>query len=136
MSANACIRHGQEVSAQNIGTARRLFVFAMSALAAGALCMNISAPWGADFNGVAEEMVGNLASSFHGSAFMSTLLTLGLYTLSRRVTGFRLKGNWAALLLAALTALVWLAGACFLSGGDISILCSSPGQSLKAVIYS
>ncbi len=135
MSSNVYIEQGQEASAENIGTLRRLFVFAMSALAAGALCMNISAPWGEDFNGLAEEIVGNLASSFHGSAFMSTLLTLGLYPLSRRVTDRRLKGNWAALLLAALTAAIWLAGASFLSGGDFSVLCSSPGQVIKSFIY-
>lgn len=123
---------GRAGKAEGLG---RLFSLAMSLMAACALCMSFSVPWGERFDGIAEEIVGNLASSFHGSAFMSTLLTLGLYTLSRRVTDCKLKGNWAALLLAAITAVIWLMGACFLSGSDISIICSSPGQSLKAFIY-
>lgn len=121
--------------AENADGLRRLFSFAMSAFAACALCMCLSAPWGANFNGVAEEIVGNLASSFHGTAFMSTLLTLCLYYLARKVSGDKLQGNWAAVLLAALTAIIWLMGACFSSGGDLSIICSSPGQMLKSVIY-
>ena len=120
---------------ENADGLRRLFSFVMSAFTACALCMYFPAPWGTNFNGVAEEIVGNLASSFYGTAFMSTLLTLCLYCLASKVSGDKLRGNWAAVLLAALTAIIWLMGACFSSGGDLSIICSSPGQMLKSVIY-
>lgn len=120
---------------ENADGLRRLFSFVMSAFTACALCMYFPAPWGTNFNGVAEEIVGNLASSFYGTAFMSTLLTLCLYCLASKVSGDKLRGNWAAVLLAALTAIIWLMGACFSSGGDLSIICSSPGQMLKSAIY-
>lgn len=113
----------------------RLFTLAMAVLAALALGIDLTPPLENDYQGWAEEILLNLSSSLHGSSFMTTLLCLGMYWLGLKARGNRLKGSWAALLLAGITALVWLMGACFLCGGDLSTICSSPGQTVKAVIY-
>ena len=122
---------GRAGKAEGLG---RLFSLAMSLMAACALCMSFSVPWGERFDGIAEEIVGNLAASFHGNAFISTLLALGIYWLSLRLREDTSRENWTAVLLAAVTAVLWLMGACFNSGGDFSTMCSSPGQIVKSII--
>ena len=122
---------GRAGKAEGLG---RLFSLAMSLMAACALCMSFSVPWGEGFDGIAEEIVGNLAASFHGNAFISSLLALGIYWLSLRLREDTSRENWTAALLAALTAVLWLMGACFNSGGDFSTMCSSPGQIVKSII--
>lgn len=116
-------------------TWQRLFTFAMSAMSAMMLCMEFPAPWGQGFTGAAEEMVGNLSASLHGKAFLSTLLCLGLYRLSRKVSTERLRGNWVSLILSGLIAAIWLLGAGFTYGNGVASIYSSPGQILKSAIY-
>lgn len=125
-----------ENSNKNKDAIKRIFIFIMAVLTAMMLCMEFPFPWGSFVDeGKIEEMLGNLTYSMSGKAFISTLLTAGLYKVGIGLIEKPFKEKWTAVIFAILIAAVWTLGANFTHSESLVNFTFSWGQRAKTAIY-